>query len=238
MEVTKDKVARWAQEIGAPGLRLAELDLRLTDVLSRICSDEYLRDVLAFKGGTAISKLYLRSQGRLSVDLDFNVLGTRDSVQRDRGELRSRLVSILKAHDATMLVRHSHSWEGLHLVARYSPVTGAGKEKLKVELSMIERFPLTKIVRQRIAVPEGASADVPSYPIEELLATKFRALFARRKGRDLFDLDLGRPLLTDPALMRRMAVYYFFRSAIIYDPMLLKTNIDEKLSDRRFLDDS
>ncbi|MGH2469017.1 MAG: nucleotidyl transferase AbiEii/AbiGii toxin family protein [Chloroflexota bacterium] len=35
------------------------------------------------------------------------------------------------------------------------------------------------------------SADVPTFALEELLGTKLRALYQRRKGRDLFDLVLG-----------------------------------------------
>ncbi|MDA1088439.1 MAG: nucleotidyl transferase AbiEii/AbiGii toxin family protein, partial [Verrucomicrobia bacterium] len=33
--------------------------------------------------------------------------------------------------------------------------------------------------------------DLPRYSLEELLGTKLRALYQRRKGRDLFDLWLG-----------------------------------------------
>jgi len=34
-------------------------------------------------------------------------------------------------------------------------------------------------------------AYIPTFALEELLATKLRALYQRRKGRDLFDLWLG-----------------------------------------------
>ncbi len=36
--------------------------------------------------------------------------------------------------------------------------------------------------------PVANSAAVPTYELDELLATKLRALYQRRKGRDLFDL--------------------------------------------------
>ena len=34
-------------------------------------------------------------------------------------------------------------------------------------------------------------ADIPVYHLDELLATKLRALYQRRKGRDLFDLGFA-----------------------------------------------
>ncbi len=37
-------------------------------------------------------------------------------------------------------------------------------------------------------LPVGNSAVIPTYELDELLATKLRALYQRRKGRDLFDL--------------------------------------------------
>ena len=37
----------------------------------------------------------------------------------------------------------------------------------------------------------SGSADLRTYELDELLATKLRALYQRRKGRDLFDLALA-----------------------------------------------
>ena len=37
-----------------------------------------------------------------------------------------------------------------------------------------------------------ALAEIRTYNINELLGTKFRALYQRSKGRDLFDLDYSR----------------------------------------------
>ena len=36
-----------------------------------------------------------------------------------------------------------------------------------------------------------ARVDIPTFELDELLATKMRALYQRRKGRDLFDLAMG-----------------------------------------------
>ena len=72
MQVTTRIIRNWADEGGIPDLALAELDYRLMHALQAIYADPFLRDRLYLKGGTALNKLYLPGQGRLSVDLDFN----------------------------------------------------------------------------------------------------------------------------------------------------------------------
>ena len=65
---------------------------------------------------------------------------------------------------------------------------------VKVEMNTFERSPARPTVTRPLTVRsewfEGA-ADVATFAIEELTATKIRALFQRRKGRDLFDLWLA-----------------------------------------------
>lgn len=34
----------------------------------------------------------------------------------------------------------------------------------------------------------AGSVEIPTYQLDELMATKLRALYQRRKGRDLFDI--------------------------------------------------
>ena len=78
MEITTRAIRTWADENDVPDLTLAELDYRLVYALQAICADPFLRNRLYLKGGTALNKFYIPNQGRLSVDLDFNVVGPRD----------------------------------------------------------------------------------------------------------------------------------------------------------------
>lgn len=69
---------------------------------------------------------------------------------------------------------------------------GTALNKLfKVEINTTEHFQ----VRSPLMVPYSIDSEwfqgncmIATYEIEELLATKLRALYQRRKGRDLFDL--------------------------------------------------
>lgn len=63
--------------------------------------------------------------------------------------------------------------------------------KLKVEVNCREHFAILgfkdKIIKVESLWYKG-EAKLTTYQIEELLATKLRALYQRKKGRDLFDL--------------------------------------------------
>ena len=66
--------------------------------------------------------------------------------------------------------------------------------RLKVEINTREHFSILGIGRRTFAVKNPwfqGEADIPTYELEDLLGTKMRALFQRKKGRDLFDLWLA-----------------------------------------------
>jgi len=66
--------------------------------------------------------------------------------------------------------------------------------KLKVEINTREHFTVFGHRSQRFEVASrwfSGAAGILTYDLDELLGTKLRALFQRRKGRDLFDLALA-----------------------------------------------
>jgi predicted nucleotidyltransferase component of viral defense system len=77
---------------------------------------------------------------------------------------------------------------------------------------------------------------VRTFRAEEILATKLRALYARRKGRDLFDLWLALPqlILDDQLIVDGLAHYM---ESHIYSYRQLHANLAEKLANAEFLDD-
>lgn len=237
LELTENEVSRWGRSVQMGSLRLAEQDYRLVDLVRRINEDEFLSDRLVFKGGTALNKLYFEDNARLSVDLDFNVLGTRDSVQDERAEMRNRLIDVLHDQDPDFDTYHEHSWEMLRVVGRYQPLAAETDEKIKIECSTVERFPITETIHKPLELPSGDTASIRTLPIDELIATKVRALYGRRKGRDVYDLIQARPLLERPELLRKMAIYYFYRSQIVYDPDLIEQAMTDESQLRGFRQD-
>ena len=64
--------------------------------------------------------------------------------------------------------------------------------RLKVEVNTREHFTVFGFGRKRFAVDSPwfqGSTELLTYDVEELLATKLRALYQRRKVRDLYDLS-------------------------------------------------
>lgn len=81
--------------------------------------------------------------------------------------------------------------------------SGAGPMRVKIEINTYETSPARPHLRVPYHVEStwwSGAADVLTFQPEELVATKLRALFQRRKGRDLFDLWLVLTVLElDPA---------------------------------------
>src|SRR5574341_1736916 len=70
--ITADEVKKAARNKGFPA-GVVEKDYALTWLLYGVYNSE-LKDVLAFKGGTALSKVYFPKFWRLSEDLDFTLV--------------------------------------------------------------------------------------------------------------------------------------------------------------------
>ena len=65
--------------------------------------------------------------------------------------------------------------------------------KLKVEINTTEHFHVQKPKTMSFSMDSewfSGTTQILTYELEELIATKLRALYQRRKGRDLFDLWL------------------------------------------------
>jgi predicted nucleotidyltransferase component of viral defense system len=82
------------------------------------------------------------------------------------------------------------------------------------------------------------SAMVSTYELDELLGTKLRALYQRRKGRDLFDLwlCLERKLVDPDRLVRCFADYMKHEKHVVSRAQFEK-NLYEKRVDAAFLQD-
>jgi predicted nucleotidyltransferase component of viral defense system len=64
-------ITEWRNTVPWKSMHQVEQDLVLSRALVAIYSDEVLAESLAFRGGTALHKLYLEPQARYSEDLDF-----------------------------------------------------------------------------------------------------------------------------------------------------------------------
>jgi predicted nucleotidyltransferase component of viral defense system len=235
LKLTNHDVKVWADEQSLPDLLFAELDYRLVKTLEALYSDEFLSERLCLKGGTAINKLYLAKTSRLSVDLDFNHLGSKEEVLKERRFIRELIVELLKKQDNSYDVHYEHPYGLTRIKVRYKTV-GGPVQNFKIEISHVERFPIISPVKKQVKTPDG-SADVVTYTLEELTSTKLRALLERFKGRDVYDLYFISQLKPDPTIIRKMFLYYFYRSCKVYNPEVHYKNLVKRYESGNFTDD-
>jgi predicted nucleotidyltransferase component of viral defense system len=162
-----------------------EQDLVLSRVLVEIYSDPFLSSSLAFRGGTALHKLYLSPASRYSEDIDL--------VQIEAGAIGSVMTALRRRLDPWLGDPRRKQSEGrMTLIYRFeSEIPPVTPLRLKIEVNTREHFAVLGFVEKPVAVGspwfEGES-QVTTYELEELLGTKLRAFYQRKKGRDLFDL--------------------------------------------------
>jgi len=189
--IPANDITAWAHVAPWPTPDQVEQDLLLSQLICLIAHDNYLGDELVFRGGTCLHKLYLQPARRYSEDLDYvrataggigKVTGAISAIGADLGyDVRTKISAQPKVY------------------LRYTAESGTTR-KIKVEVNTHERSPATSTVRMPYQVTSNwwsGQADVHTFSPAELVATKIRALYQRRKGRDLYDMWLA---LTDPSL--------------------------------------
>lgn len=77
IQLTEGYIVRHAPATGAQGREAALIDVA-QDILLRHLSDTGVLELFAFKGGTALRKVYAGAVGRFSTDLDFSVANRAD----------------------------------------------------------------------------------------------------------------------------------------------------------------
>lgn len=180
--VPSAQITHWRQKAPWAGDDDVEQDLVICRSIVDIFQTPFLRERLAFRGGTALHKLILTPATRYSEDIDLVFLA-REGVGAIFDAMREAL-SWLDSKPKTNISTFATMY--------FTFQTNAGTtRRLKVETATRESFSASRVldVPFSVASPffEG-SANVRTYAIEELLATKFRALYERKKGRDLYDL--------------------------------------------------
>jgi predicted nucleotidyltransferase component of viral defense system len=69
--IPKRYIQQWRNQAPWPLDSQVEQDLVICRALSEIFSNPLLKDQLAFRGGTALGKIYFQSQYRYSEDIDL-----------------------------------------------------------------------------------------------------------------------------------------------------------------------
>lgn len=174
----------WAQQFPWRRGEQVEQDLLISRTVVAIYSDPYLAERLAWRGGTALYKLYLTPQPRYSEDIDL-VLIHPEPIGPILDRLRE-VTSFIPDKQAKGK-RFSHI-----LKLRFVSEEGAIPCRIKVEINCNEHFTELGFAKVPFKVESSwfsGACEVTAYRFEEMLGTKFNAVFGRKKTRDLFDMD-------------------------------------------------
>ena len=69
--IPKEHIVEWKETVPWTDAQMVEQDLIICRALVAIYNDNFLSSHLAFRGGTALHKLYLSPQPRYSEDIDL-----------------------------------------------------------------------------------------------------------------------------------------------------------------------
>jgi predicted nucleotidyltransferase component of viral defense system len=212
-----------------------EQDLIICRALVEIYSEPLLAEALAFRGGTALHKLRLPPAARYSEDIDL--------VQVSSGPI-GPVFDALRHRLEPWLGKPKREF-GPGVVTMTFKMTSEGPPpepmRLKVEINSREHLAELGLERRPFAVEsrwfQGA-CEITTYALDEMLGSKLRALYQRRKGRDLFDLWLG---LTRGGASPERIVPCFRRfmeaSGCTVSKAEYRQNLEQKLGDRVFRED-
>lgn len=184
--ITETALAHWRHHAPWPTREQVEQDLVLSRLIVEIANHPLLGKELVFRGGTCLHKVWLDRPWRYSEDLDY-VRRTGGGIGEILDALREVAVSVGFDRVQTDLRRYPK-------VRLDTTFIRGGRMRVKVEMNTFERSPARATVTRPLSVDSpwfSGTADVATFALEELAATKIRALFQRAKGRDLLDLWLA-----------------------------------------------
>jgi predicted nucleotidyltransferase component of viral defense system len=216
-------------------LSQVEQDLLLSRSIVALFSREDVLRWLAMRGGTILHKLHCTPSRRYSEDLDL--------VQIDAGPI-GPVFDAVKATLLSFLGKPKRKLGPGVATLTYSVPSESGPPptlRIKVEINTREHFTVEPHDWRDFTVESrwfSGACRVRTFSLNELLGTKMRALFQRRKGRDLYDLWLGlqRPSASPDRIVKVFEAYMKATASPVSRAEYLD-NLTAKLEHPGFLSD-
>lgn len=187
MEVNMEVCKTIAIQHGLP-LQFVIKEFHLFNMLSQVVAFTTKNNItLVFKGGTALSKVYLGKAQRFSEDIDFDLDIAIEKVMLFSKELASNL----KEYSISEF-RKVHNT--VQFYCNYNNLLG-GRDHIRIDIAS-KRIITSKPLLMGQAVSEFTRSSVSGfyvYTIEDLLARKMNALCDRAEGKDFYDVYMGLP---------------------------------------------
>ena len=227
-----------------------EQDLLLCRAMVALFDDKFLSSQIAMRGGTLLHKVHLAPPARYSEDIDLVVVGARPA-DHIRRAIRRVLTEVLGTPKASV-------WDTLVLAIRNTVkpsrvlrMTYSARSiiepnrtlEIVVEANVTERKPHRAVVKMPFGFPfrdKPVQTRIKGFDIHEMLGTKMRAMFQRKRGRDLFDLYWAltkSPTPVDPAAIIASFEHYLKQEGTKAGRAEFTGILDNHLKDRGFCSD-
>ncbi len=233
--IPRANITAWRSRAPWPTDAQVEQDLVLSRALVELYGNAFVAQTVAFRGGTALHKLFFTTPGRYSEDIDL--------VQIGAGPIGPILDTIRATLDPWLgEPKRKQSQGRVTMIYRFETTTKPIQlMRFKVEINTREHFTVLGIQRRPFVVDSpwfSGHTDIGVYGIEELLGTKLRALYQRKKGRDLYDLWLALTSLeVDDEKVVDCFGRYLEHDGLAVSRAEFERNLLAKLDDPRFIAD-
>ncbi len=190
--ITSGEIQSIASKLGVKDTQI-EKDYVIGWVLKGISNNEFLKNNLLFKGGTAIRKVYVKDY-RLSEDLDFTYLFEKLDVDVIKTEFEEVLQLVNKESRISLEISNENfnkTGNFNFYIGYIGPLGGKiSKKDIKVDICDKEKIcnlPDVMPVFNEYSDLQGVYK-IKCYTIGEVISEKMRSLIQRTMPRDLYDL--------------------------------------------------
>ena len=177
-------IKAWRHQANWPTDAQVEQDLIISRALVEMYKQPKIFEALAFRGGTALNKLFFYPAARYSEDIDL--------VQMRAEPIGDTLIAIREALDHWLGIPKWEQKQGrVKLFYQISSEITQRPLKLKIEINTDEHFSVLDLNEVDYSVLSEwffGETKIKTFQFDELIGSKFCALYQRKKGRDVFDL--------------------------------------------------
>lgn len=223
--IAKLYLEKWKEFAPWTTMSMIEQDLVISRTLVDLYNNPLIKEHLVFRGGTALNKIYINPPARYSEDIDF-VQIKEGPIGPIIDAIRTTLVSWLGEPVRKITTRSAK------LIYKYENIEGT-ITKLKLEINTTEHLNILALKSVHYTIDSSwysGNAVISTYHLEELMATKLRALYQRRKGRDLFDLWL---VLDRNLIDAKVVIDIFIKYCNHSKEPISRTNFINNLEDKK-----
>lgn len=173
-----------------------EKDYVLSWVLLGIANNQNLSEIIVFKGGTALKKVYFEDY-RFSEDLDFTLIDNDITTEQILKLFREVFEYVKEEANIPLEIIDPENYRGEHengginfYISYVGPLGGMGvNKKIKIDISRSEKLEFMPVKLMAFcSYSDQKEHKLLTYQLEEILAEKLRYVMQRMQARDLYDI--------------------------------------------------